>query len=1075
MVTASFHLSSRHRVVSPACALIFRSVSRTFVAAAEEHICFGCDAGGCASTLGRRSFGVESLCSAGSPVRPRMSYKAILDARLQKPITTVLVQQWLPGAAHLLCIYHSKTVATTVQLVAFLLFLSPPPRVPRTIPHCWFSSLHRSFRRRSTMPSIPLLWTMLGLMSLISQILGQAPVQTFFPAAIPLSIRSPSMNVWFWSMNGSVPLSHAWPLAWAQLGKIRIWACKIRVDGQAYNLLGADSTNSPIYSNVTNVQITPTRSIFVMQAGPMNVTVTFLSPIEPSDWVLQSLPFSYISVEASTLDGRSHAVQVYSDINEEWLTDDLSRAVRWTQHSTGNSIYHQFQLQSPQNNVEINDQSQDGIAYYAMENRPGLTWQINLGASTRSQFEDHGALTDTFTTAFGPISPNPTVFGIAVDLGTSSTTVGPVTWTVGYVRSPSVSYADPRGTVEQLSPYFITRYGTDIGQAIDAWTVSFPEIMERAIAFDEALMETASQISPHYADLLSLATRQALGSLDITVSTDADGRPNASDVRIFMKDVGSSTATARVNPVERIYAALPALLYVNASLVGPLLAPLLDAQDSLTNIPYAAPDIGSAYPNATGASTGHPEQGIEQTGNMLILLYAHARFSGDGSLLSAHFPHRVPKYNLIKRWANYLVNQSLAPSNQINADNEGNANMTNLAIKGIIGVKAMAEISRALAQHTDAEEYDSCAAELVSSWESLAMSSDRQHLLGIYGNEGSWALMYNVYADILLGTNLINQTLLRGQTTFYESLLNSNQSLPNGIPLDSTSDITSAAWQMFTAATVQDEDVRNGLISSVWARANNNLTSGAYADRYDANSGAILEGSAGPAAGGIFSILALNLPNVTIVVNPAEVPAPGGANNGSTGTRTDGPHGDTNSAIVGDVIGGSITAAAIIALAAFLSLRKWRRSHGSMAPRDGGTTSPASHRSTLPPNVYTSQQDASHPPVPDRHRTTKVQREHAQPARLPRALSTFESPFAALNGSAAFSLNRDRAPPLPLSRAPRSLIRDTEGVVEDSSAATPLPGSVIDMHGLRTEVENLRRVVHEIQTGGLEPPPEYID
>ena len=49
-----------------------------------------------------------------------------------------------------------------------------------------------------------------------------------------------------------------------------------------------------------------------------------------------------------------------------------------------------------------------------------------------------------------------------------------------------------------------------------------------------------------------------------------------------------------MNPVERIYAALPALLYVNASLVGPLLRPLLDAQDNLTT-PYAAPDIGRSY------------------------------------------------------------------------------------------------------------------------------------------------------------------------------------------------------------------------------------------------------------------------------------------------------------------------------------------------------------------------------------------------------------------------------------------------------------------------------------------------
>ena len=36
---------------------------------------------------------------------------------------------------------------------------------------------------------------------------------------------------------------------------------------------------------------------------------------KPSDWVLQSLPFSFVSVEASSLDGQPHDVQVYSDIS----------------------------------------------------------------------------------------------------------------------------------------------------------------------------------------------------------------------------------------------------------------------------------------------------------------------------------------------------------------------------------------------------------------------------------------------------------------------------------------------------------------------------------------------------------------------------------------------------------------------------------------------------------------------------------------------------------------------------------------------------------------------------------------
>ena len=36
----------------------------------------------------------------------------------------------------------------------------------------------------------------------------------------------------------------------------------------------------PNVATVTNVQITPTRSIYTMKAGPVGLTVTFLSPVE---------------------------------------------------------------------------------------------------------------------------------------------------------------------------------------------------------------------------------------------------------------------------------------------------------------------------------------------------------------------------------------------------------------------------------------------------------------------------------------------------------------------------------------------------------------------------------------------------------------------------------------------------------------------------------------------------------------------------------------------------------------------------------------------------------------------------
>ena len=147
------------------------------------------------------------------------------------------------------------------------------------------------------------------------------------------------------------------------------------------------------------------------------------------------------------------------------------------------------------------------------------------------------------------------------------------------------------------------------------------------MALDQKITSDAAKISSQYSDLVSLATRQAMSTLDITAGTDSSGKLVPGDVKIFMKNVGTDLFVfpltsrnlaltvicvhRRINPVEHIYAAFPMLLYLNASLGGGLLQPLLESQDSLTGQLFAAQDLGSAYPIASGS---HPvsSQGVER-------------------------------------------------------------------------------------------------------------------------------------------------------------------------------------------------------------------------------------------------------------------------------------------------------------------------------------------------------------------------------------------------------------------------------------------------------------------------------
>lgn len=97
----------------------------------------------------------------------------------------------------------------------------------------------------------------------------------------------------------------------------------IRVDGNAYAWMGA-----PISTNVnqTAFEYTSTKSIFTMDIdGAIQLNLTFLSPITPNDLKRQSLVFSYLNVDVASIDGKSHDVQVYSDISAGEFSTSFER------------------------------------------------------------------------------------------------------------------------------------------------------------------------------------------------------------------------------------------------------------------------------------------------------------------------------------------------------------------------------------------------------------------------------------------------------------------------------------------------------------------------------------------------------------------------------------------------------------------------------------------------------------------------------------------------------------------------------------------------------------------------------
>lgn len=69
----------------------------------------------------------------------------------------------------------------------------------------------------------------------------------------------------------------------------------------------------------------------------------------------------------------------------------------------------------------------------------------------------------------------------------------------------------------------------------------FNNSLNNATALDSQILEDASRYSSQYADLLALTVRQAMGPMDITLARDSSGNWNTSDVKAFMKNLGSGS------------------------------------------------------------------------------------------------------------------------------------------------------------------------------------------------------------------------------------------------------------------------------------------------------------------------------------------------------------------------------------------------------------------------------------------------------------------------------------------------------------------------------------------------------
>ncbi|KAG8168909.1 hypothetical protein KVR01_001658 [Diaporthe batatas] len=545
------------------------------------------------------------------------------------------------------------------------------------------------------------------------------------------------------------------------------------------------------------------------------------------------------------------------------------------------------------------------------EGSGAFSFQSGFAAEVRAEFVNQHSLSNTIDPAYrgwGPLEP---VFAFSHDFG--NVTSAHVRYTIGSVQTPVVRYLNPGGS-SALVPWMEKCYGDMHSMILFHWN-DFGAVSQLGATFEAQLRadvgayytdsdnalshtrtnrnSTTATIHPNNSDgysygvdrygqqykfdpnnaygflatddssgiaipnineadayysIVALSSRQVMAAYVYAVpppGTASDEAP-----LMFQKEISSD---GNINTVDVLYPATPFFLWANPEMLKYTLEPMYQNTESgFYPDSYSMHDLGFHFPNATGHTDGIDEyMPVEESGNMLLMSYAYYKFTGDGGWLSAHYP-------TMKQWAEFLARFSLIPEFQLSTDDFAGPkeNQTNLALKGILGLRAMAEMAQVAGHPEDAANFSATASDYYATWEALAIDPAAKHTLLAYQWRSSWGLLYNTYMDRLLDLEVVSDEVYAMQSDWYAL-----QSQVYGVPLDSRHTYTKSDWELWAAATCTPE-TRRLIVNAVAFWINQTSTDLPFTDLYDTvGSGGYpsfdLRFRARPVVGGHFSLLAL--------------------------------------------------------------------------------------------------------------------------------------------------------------------------------------------------------------------------
>jgi hypothetical protein len=731
--------------------------------------------------------------------------------------------------------------------------------------------------------------------------LGGAEVR---PPSIPLAVRSPYLSTWLPVTSPS--LTSGTPQFWN--GATRGFAGLVMIDNVLYAwagepMLTGDTT--PVNPMTpTSTEVTATRSIFTAEAGGVQLVAEWLSPVEPGNLELQSVPLTLLTVTVSFTDGNSHSVQVYADITGEWASNTESAQITWQMTSDATGQYWSVALDSPDSLMETSQMADWGQVIWAAgapAAGQALSYESGDSVTVRTAFamstSPTGTLSDTPASPPSAINSDQPAFAFAFDFGSAESSTS---FVLGHVRTPLISYGS---SATPLLPWWTNTWSG--WQEMTADFISGAEsARQRAMALDAQIQADATAAAgAGYAAACALALRQCYGGTELAIG------PNG-DPWLLGKEISSDGDT---NTVDIFDQAFLAWLYLDPDLIPLVMAPILDwcaspawqdptAWSGISQPYYCVHDLG-VYPVAAGGppgtATGAGEQmPIEESAGMLIMAAAHANRVGASA--AEPFLSQSQWQPLWTQWANYLMTQVPAPAAQLTTDDwvpaqyKTPTGSVNLGIKAIIGLAAAGQIAAILGDSASenattwsdaATTWSNAATDNVGPWIGLSTDSTAGNYLNLeQGATGTWSCLYNAYYQAVIGVSLVPEQVAANQASFYLNQLTTSGNA-YGIELQTDAgNLNKVAWLFYLPAWLNSYPIAAELMSCNVAYINDTTSLVPYGDRYNTMTGVEVSGiEAHPTLGAVYALLAAGVsipsgvpvnPPVTTSVPPPTPPPP---------------------------------------------------------------------------------------------------------------------------------------------------------------------------------------------------------